>query len=390
MEEITRNVLNETTTSLLFWLPPELLLNVLTCPVLNACDLVAVELTCFAFGGKKTSTLTLPEQAAKTKLLSSGVGIKQQPNWKKLLHYLLENPPLPTFTCGRCKWCVGGFRCQGHRPPHTVRHWEPITSFPDEEGEPEQEPPVPEPTGCGCYLVWDANSKQLFCPLGCGSVGAPACCCKAYERDPEKRKQLEIEATHLELMIYSPPSAPTTLYTALEKLHSPSQQPKEDGEAKEEEIDSYWDQLPPIRKKTPALTCTRCGFTVADYVCLGQDGNSSHQPNSRPRWLLQLGFYERVWCCYRFGCFHNCSVFRSGAEQPDDDFVHKDRALLCCLSTAECCGGTGSNAHNENTSEAEAEAEARAGTEMATLEWLDHLGPATNYYPYRCTKKTEE
>ncbi|ELR14367.1 uncharacterized protein ACA1_017760 [Acanthamoeba castellanii str. Neff] len=50
----------------------------------------------------------------------------------------------------------------------------PARGRPDEDIEPD-EPPVPAPTGCGHYLMWDPKQWRLRCPAGCGSLVAPSC-----------------------------------------------------------------------------------------------------------------------------------------------------------------------------------------------------------------------
>ncbi len=68
-----------------------------------------------------------------------------------------------------------------------------------------------------------------------------------------------------------------------------------------------------------------------------------------------------------------CAVMRCGPEDEDLRRPRKDKALLSCVSRNEC------------SPDGDGEAP-KKGTEMAALEWLDTLGPATNYYEYRPVK----
>jgi len=227
--------------------------------------------------------------------------------------------------------------------------------------------PVPAPTGCGCPLIWSPTQKRLFCPAGCGSLDAPACACKAYVAEKERLKGEAL----FEVMTHR--LSDPDLRLVLAKFEESAPLPSWLSQLRDEDADAFeqffptWEEFHPVRKRSPALTCTICGFTVAKYVCLGQEGSlKQHQALC----LLQVGFYERVWCCYRWGCADApCSVMRGGMLTPDESASAKDRALLCCLSSPECISRS--------------DEPGKEGCEMATLEWLDTVGPPSNWEIYR-------
>jgi hypothetical protein len=143
----------------------------------------------------------------------------------------------------------------------------------------------------------------------------------------------------------------------------------------------------PVKCKTPAMTCVACGFTVADYACLGRPTNPHHPPSHPPLPLLQEGFYERVFCSYRWQCIGGCSVIhsgpdcRKGGDGYDPVVDARYRALLCCVSAPEC---------RNSSSGSEVVQPGKEGTDMATLEWLDTYGPATNHSGYLCVKLKDQ
>jgi len=120
------------------------------------------------------------------------------------------------------------------------------------------------------------------------------------------------------------------------------------------------------------MTCTCCGFTVDGYACLGRDSNEGHISTDPPRPFRQEGFYERVWCSYRWSCVTGCSVIHGGPENDEERSHGRDTvcAFLCCLSKPDC------DAVHPN----------RKGREMVPWEWIETFGHATNYYPYRCVR----
>jgi hypothetical protein len=129
------------------------------------------------------------------------------------------------------------------------------------------------------------------------------------------------------------------------------------------------------------MTCIACGFTVADYACLGRPTNSSHPPSHPPLPFLQEGFFERVFCSYRWQCIGGCSVIHGGLDTRSGDVDARYRALLGCVSAPEC---------RNNSSGSNVVQPGMEGTEMATLEWLDTYGPAANHYGYRCVKLKDQ
>ncbi|ELR21494.1 uncharacterized protein ACA1_184410 [Acanthamoeba castellanii str. Neff] len=354
---------------LMLKLPIELLILICCTPAIKARDLVALELACSRF---RTGAAPSPtEQAARMKLAA------RHPRLEPALYD--EAAPLPLasnfkgllYHMDECQWRVGGFRCQGRRPPAPVRGWEANV---DDRNDIEPDlPPVPVPTGCGHYLMWDPKQGRLRCPAGCGSLVAPTCACKAYMRDEEEEKKLGDHGSRYSVMTYAGP-APSPLRDSLAQLAAKSK-----GSFTGDDVPEWWwDQ--PLRCKTPAMTCIACGFTVAEHACLGRPTNSHHLPFHPPRALLQEGFYERVWCSYRWQCYGEggCSVIHGGPERRDGQGRPADprfRALLCCVSGDECRSSSDSKPQP-----------GREGTEMATLEWLDTFGPPTNYYDYRAVK----
>jgi len=360
-------------------LPNELVLFICCMPSIRARDLLALERTCSRFRQGTPSPLT--EQAAKVKLThirsladvstSSGSGAPLL-NFKGLLFYFQDEPPIPVFSCPTCTWRIGGFRCQGHRPSHPVREWkaeDPYqhTNNDQQEHKDDDVPPVPVPTGCGCYLMWNASKKVLFCPVGCGTITPPVCACKAYQRGEDKDESY----TRFEYMIPAPHIEQD------ENLRSNLLATYDVQELDSNHPDFFYVPTEPLRKKSPAMTCISCGFTVDGYACLGTANNKNHPSSKPPLPIFQAGFYERVWCCYRWNCPRGCSVFRGGTETPDEDCDRApDSALLRCVSKKECRGRR--IAHPK-----------KKGTEMCHLEWLDTFGPATNYASYTPVRRKE-
>jgi hypothetical protein len=231
----------------------------------------------------------------------------------------------------------------------------------EEEGE---VPPVPIPTGCGTYLVWDETRNLLVCPFGCGSILPPSCTCLAYRKSEKKKDDDQPPQKCFEDMTFVKPSKlirkNNLTVVDVESTHN-SEQPE----------DVYLTDE--VKKKTPSLTCISCGFTVDGYVCLGIPNNEEHLPKDAPKPFRQEGFYERVWCSYRWACPHNCRVIRAGPEDHKErsrSYESKERAFLSCVSKSDC------DTFKDLPF-------GKRGTEMATLEWLDSLGPASNYFPYR-------
>jgi len=351
-------------------LPTEILVLICCSTLLKARDLVSIELVCSTFRQKEGS-LSITEQAAMMKIndarVFEGMKLTTSLNFKGLLFYLRETP-IPIFSCPTCHWKIGGFRCKGRRPPQLVRGWEPDNHEENNNNEENVNdiPPVPIPTGCGCYLVWSTTNNVLFCPLGCGILLAPACVCLAYNTTSGEDKKKAFS----EMIIASPLKGGKRVLTAkiLERTHQNA-----------EEDDHYYEN--DVKKKTPSMTCICCGYTVDEFVCLGKKDNPEHPALETPRSFRQAGFYERVWCSYRWSCTMNCSVFRDGPDEHKDrerSYNSIERALLCCVSNSECVAMKDLPY-------------GKKGTEMATLEWIDFLGPATNYFSYHPTKlKTQE
>ncbi len=388
----------DNSSSALLNLPSELLFLICCSEEIKARDLVALGLTCSRFGRGASSSLI--EHAARTKVMimmmmrdknnHKRFETLQSVNFKTLLHYMQEDAPIPVFSCPACNWKVGGFRCEGRRPTRLVRAWEPCEDERNYQDAGEEKgyevPPVPVPSGCGCYLMWNEALKVLFCPAGCGSLTAPACSCKAYV---SKEKWDENELL-FEVMTRLPPPPPATtgslplLVPTRASLEEPLLYlPKEhwlkraDAEEYEDGFRAGFVPRAPICRKTPPMTCICCGYTVGGYACLGRDGNPRHPPSpAHPLVILQESFYENVWCSYRWKCMMQCAVMRCGPEDDEDlrRRPRKDSALLSCVSRNEC---------NPHDGDGEAP---KKGTEMAALEWLDTLGPPTNYYEYRPVK----
>lgn len=364
-------------------LPPEILVLICCTPSVKARDLLALELTCSHFHQGIVGVRSIPEQAAKQKLkdLINLEGHERETapllsNFKAILFYLQDNTRVPAFACPTCGWRIGGFRCQGRRPPHLVRGWASTDTVKPEDEVAQNVPPVPEPTGCDCNLVWSDKEQQLFCPLGCGKVAVPCCSCKAYQkRDEEGRRLL------FDYMVPSYIKQDDNLRTTLLPVRNLPNNDKIDEEAEQEKLMAMYYYVPsePIRKKAPALTCISCGYTVDGYACLGKPDNESHKPDSHPPLpILQEGFYERVWCSYRWGCPLSCRVFRDGPEQLDGDHDdYQDSSVLRCLSKPGC------DRRFEKFP-------AKKGTEMSALEWRETLGPPTNFFPFIPIKLTKE
>jgi hypothetical protein len=114
-----------------FCLPAEILVFICCFPEIKARDLVALDGTCSRFHQKDCAEdefSSITEQAAMIKIndprLFSEVKLTLPFNLKGLYHFTKERRNLPVFSCAICSWRVGGFRCQGKRPPHLVREWE--------------------------------------------------------------------------------------------------------------------------------------------------------------------------------------------------------------------------------------------------------------------------